>query len=157
MASKDPREPFTRIDVAEAKELIAAGDVAVVDVRTPGEYQMAHIPGASLVPVNSIMTNQGQLPADKPIIFACNRGVHSALAAEMAAAMWASNALYNMEGVLNPWLEAGEPVDAVQDSRSDLRFGGLVEDHERVRARGRCQLANFVSHPLASQRQLIRW
>lgn len=91
--------------------MIAAGDVAVIDVRTPGEYQMAHIPGSALVPVNSIMTNQGQLPTDRPIIFACNRGVQSALAAEMAAALGASNDLYNLEGGLNAWLEAGEAVE----------------------------------------------
>lgn len=111
MAVKDPREPFTRVDVAEAKEMIASGKVVVIDVRTPGEYQTAHIPGASLVPVNAIMANQGQLPADTPILFACNRGVQSALAAEMTAALGFTNELYNLEGGLNAWLDAGEPVE----------------------------------------------
>ena len=59
--------------------------------------------------------------------------------------------------VVEQWLEAGEPVDAVQDSRGDLRFGGLVERHAPVRVRGRCQLAKFVGHQLASQRTFIGW
>ena len=35
MATKDPREPFTRIDVKEAQEMIGDNDVAIVDVREP--------------------------------------------------------------------------------------------------------------------------
>ena len=38
MAVKNPGEPFTRIDVNEAKEKIDSGAVQLIDVRTPGEY-----------------------------------------------------------------------------------------------------------------------
>ena len=37
MATKDPHEPFTRIAVDEAKDMMARGDVQVIDVREPEE------------------------------------------------------------------------------------------------------------------------
>ena len=39
MATKDPREPFTRITAQEAKEKVDSGAVQIIDVRTPGEYE----------------------------------------------------------------------------------------------------------------------
>ena len=52
MPRKDEREPFYRIDVAEAKDMLSQDDVVVIDVREPHEYQTGHVPSASLIPVN---------------------------------------------------------------------------------------------------------
>ena len=50
MAVKNPGEPFTRIDVNEAKEKIDSGAVQLIDVRTPGEFNGGHAPGAINIP-----------------------------------------------------------------------------------------------------------
>jgi rhodanese-related sulfurtransferase len=111
MATKDPREPFTRIDVREAKELLDSGKAALIDVREQHEYDEAHVEGSTLIPVNSIFNRAGELPADKELVFICRTGSRSALAAEMAAAVGATNPLYNLEGGIVAWVEAGEPVE----------------------------------------------
>ncbi len=111
MARKDPREPFTRIDVGEAKEMIRRGSVTVVDVREPHEYETGHVPGAKLIPVASVMERKDELPTEGEIIFICAHGQRSALAAEMAAAIGVTLPLYNLEGGTIAWIEAGEPVD----------------------------------------------
>ena len=110
MATKDPREPFTRIDVNEADEMMKRDDVAVIDVRNPDEYAGGHVPNAKLIPVNSVYARREELPKDKEIIFVCAVGQRSALAAEMAAAAGLTR-LYNLEGGTDAWIKAGMPAE----------------------------------------------
>lgn len=112
METRDPREPFARIDVSRAKQILRRGGAVLIDVREPHEYEEAHIPGVSLIPVDSLLRRAGELPPDKDVIFICRSGRRSALAAEIAAASGFENALYNLEGGMLAWLEAGEPVEA---------------------------------------------
>ena len=110
MATKDPREPFTRIDVKEAQEMIGDNDVAIVDVREPNEYRRGHVPGARLIPVATVLSRREELNHDKDLIFVCAVGQRSALACEMAAAAGLTR-LYNLEGGTDAWVKAGLPVD----------------------------------------------
>ena len=109
MATKDAREPFSRIDVNEAKEMLGDG-AAIVDVREPHEYEAGHVPGATLIPVNSVYARREELPKDKDVIFVCAIGQRSALACEMAAAAGLTR-LFNLEGGTDGWAAAGEAVD----------------------------------------------
>ena len=112
MPTKNEREPFHRITVAEAKELVANDEYAVIDVRNPDEYAGGHVPGATLIPVNSVFQRREELPKDKKIIFVCAVGQRSALAAEMAAAAGLpADRLFNLEGGTDAWRKAGEPVE----------------------------------------------
>ncbi|HJX61752.1 MAG TPA: rhodanese-like domain-containing protein, partial [Dehalococcoidia bacterium] len=69
MATKDPHEPFTRITVHEANEMMARGDVQVIDVREPDEYRRGHVPGARLIPVATVLSRREELNHDKDLIF----------------------------------------------------------------------------------------
>ena len=109
MATKDPREPFTRINVQEADEMMKDG-AAVIDVREPHEYTAGHVPGASLIPVNSVFARREELPNDKDLIFVCAVGQRSALAAEMAAAAGLTR-LFNLEGGTDAGIKAGMPAE----------------------------------------------
>ena len=112
MPTKDEREPFYRVDVAEAKEMLKDPSVAVIDVRDPHEYQAGHVPEATLIPVNSVFARREELPKDGKILFVCKMGSRSALAAEMAAAAGLpAERLYNLEGGTDAWVKAGEPVE----------------------------------------------
>jgi rhodanese-related sulfurtransferase len=112
MPRKDEREPFHRIDVAEAKEMLQEPDVALIDVREPHEFNAGHIPHATLIPVNSVFARREELPKDKKIIFVCEVGQRSALASEMAAAAGLpADHLFNLDGGTNAWVKAGEPVE----------------------------------------------
>ena len=112
MPTKDEREPFYRVDVAEAKEMVKDPSVAVIDVRDPHEYQAGHVPDATLIPVNSVFARREELPKDGKILFVCKMGSRSALAAGMAAAAGLpAERLYNLEGGTDAWVKAGEPVE----------------------------------------------
>jgi len=109
MATKDPREPFSRIDVREADDMMKNG-AAVIDVREPHEYNAGHVPGAKLIPVNTVYARREELPRGKELIFVCAVGQRSALAAEMAAAAGLTR-LYNLEGGTDAWIKAGMPAE----------------------------------------------
>lgn len=110
MAFKDPREPFTRISVVEAKEKIDAGDVQVIDTRQPGEYAGGHVPDALNIPHMAIVSQKDKLEGDKEIVMICETGVRSALACEFAAALGFKD-LYNVEGGTSAWKKAGFPIE----------------------------------------------
>jgi rhodanese-related sulfurtransferase len=110
MATKDPREPFTRITVAEAKQKIDGDDVQVIDVRTLGEFAGGHVPNALNIPHMSVVARQAELEKDKELVFICEMGTRSALACEFAAALGFRN-LYNVEGGTSAWIKAGYEVE----------------------------------------------
>lgn len=112
MPTKDEREPFHRINVAEAKDMVATGEYEVIDVRNPDEFHSGHLPGATLIPVNNVFARREELPKEKKIIFVCAVGQRSALAAEMAAASGLQpDQLYSLDGGTDAWRKAGEPVE----------------------------------------------
>ncbi len=110
MPTKDPREPFARINVDEGREMMSRNSVAVIDVREPNEYNAGHVPNAKLIPVSTVFARRNEIPGDKDIIFVCQVGQRSALACEMAAAAGFTR-LFNLEGGTEAWMKAGNPVE----------------------------------------------
>jgi rhodanese-related sulfurtransferase len=114
VATKDPREPFTRISVAEAKEKLDRGEAVMVDVREPDEYVEVHAKDVRLIPVNTVMSEIKQirdLAGGKEVLFICKSGQRSALAAEFATASGLDELpLYNVEGGTTAWVAAGYPT-----------------------------------------------
>lgn len=106
MAIKNELEPFTRVDVTEAKAMIEAGGTQVIDSREPGEHADGHVPGSLNIPHMATLTRGGELASDGPILFVCKSGHRSALAAEFAATLGRAD-LYNVEGGHDAWAEAG--------------------------------------------------
>ncbi len=109
-ADEQYAEPFQRIQVDEAKALIENGQVAVIDVREPWEYANGHIPNAKLVPLAKIISAPAENITGDDVIFVCEVGQRSAVAAEMAASLGKEN-LYNLEGGTSAWRERGYPVE----------------------------------------------
>jgi rhodanese-related sulfurtransferase len=107
-----PQEPYKRIGIDQARELIDAGKVRVVDVREPNEWVEGHIPQAIHVPLGNLVNNpEGNLPEDREQahLFVCAAGMRSAIACEVAA-MMGFKEVYNLEGGTGEWIKAGNPV-----------------------------------------------
>jgi rhodanese-related sulfurtransferase len=103
-------EPFKRIDAQQAKDLIDGGKVSVIDVREDWEYASGHIPNARHVPLGRIINAAQQHVEGDNLVFVCEVGQRSAVAAEFAAALGREN-LYNLEGGTTAWRNAGYPVE----------------------------------------------
>ncbi|MBM4436720.1 MAG: rhodanese-like domain-containing protein [Actinobacteria bacterium] len=98
------------VDVHKAKELIEAGAVRVVDVRT--QFRFPAMPGAEYIALEDILARPREvLPKGKPILFICNVGQTSGVATQMALALGTTK-VYNMEGGMEAWAKAGYATEA---------------------------------------------
>jgi adenylyltransferase/sulfurtransferase len=103
-------EPFRRIQPDEARAMIDSGQVTVVDVREPWEYEKDHIAGAKLIPLARIISGPGNHITEDHVVFVCEVGQRSGVAAEVAASLGFEN-LYNLEGGMTAWRQRGYPVE----------------------------------------------
>lgn len=78
LADQDAVQP---VPLDEALRQARAGLVTLIDVRPPGEYAMAHLPGAINVPLSELARRLGGLPADREIMAYC-RGPYCVLSFE---------------------------------------------------------------------------
>lgn len=117
MPRREPGEPYYRVSVEEAKEMLERdADAVMVDVRSPDEWRSGHVKGAIHIPVDEVLNRIDELPRDKKLLFICAAGVRSGLAAEMAAAMGLPpEDLYNVEDGTPAWIEKKFPTSYGDD------------------------------------------
>lgn len=97
------------ITVKQAAELIAKGDIEVVDVREHAEWTTGHIAGARLLPLTELQANpKAKLPSDG-VLFVCAAGVRSQTAARIAR-QYGLTRVYTMMGGTRGWGNAGLPL-----------------------------------------------
>jgi rhodanese-related sulfurtransferase len=102
---------YRRITPEKAKERIDSGDsVIILDVRTPGEFKEEHIPGALLIPNETIVDKPpGELPdLNAEILIYCRTGNRSRQAAEKLIKIGYTK-VYDFGGITN-W-----PYETVKD------------------------------------------
>ena len=106
-----PAEPFGRLTPQEAHQRVARGELKMVDVRENWEYARDHIPNATLTPLKLIIARPQEVITSDNIVFVCEVGQRSAVAAEMAAALGMQH-VYNLEGGMQAWRTAGLPTES---------------------------------------------
>ena len=92
----------------------AAGGV-VLDVRNPDEYEMAHVPGAVLIPLGDLARRQEEIPEADPLYVICAVGGRSLTAAGALAR--AGYKAVSVAGGTNAWIERGWVTVAGGDPR----------------------------------------
>lgn len=77
-------QAYHKISAKQAKSMIDAGDATIVDVRTEQEYAEAHIPGALLVPNDTLASEPPALLPDRQAVLLvyCRTGVRSKQASD---------------------------------------------------------------------------
>ena len=107
--------PWLQIDQETAKKMMEADDGhVVVDVRRQDEYDSGHIPGAILIPNESIGTERPQELPDlyQIILIYCRSGNRSKQAAQKLADLGYVN-VYEFGGIID-W--TGEVVTSEQEA-----------------------------------------
>lgn len=72
-------------------------ETLLIDVRTSGEFQFAHIDGAINIPVDDIRSRLSEIPKDKKIVVYCAVGLRGYLASRILLQNGYSN-VYNLSG-----------------------------------------------------------
>jgi sulfur-carrier protein adenylyltransferase/sulfurtransferase len=78
------------------------GDYVLLDVRQPGEYAQAHLPGARLIPLPQLADSLEDLDAAKPIIVYCAVGGRSRMATRLLATLGFRN-VSHLQGGIQAW------------------------------------------------------
>ena len=112
--------PAATLYPAELLELMESGkDIRVIDVRTPGEFDTVHIPGAYNVPLDLLREHRDEFCAhlDEDVVLVCRSGRRAVQAEEDLRAAGLIN-VHLLDGGMLGWEGQGLPVIAV-------RVGGI--------------------------------
>ncbi len=107
---REERELLEPVAVRALLRRIRRGEVTVLDVRPPEEYQAGHIPGAVSIPLKDLKSHLSGLPRDQEIVAYC-RGPYCVLAKEAVHLLRAKG--FNarrMECGIPDWRALGLPV-----------------------------------------------
>jgi rhodanese-related sulfurtransferase len=101
-----------RFDTAALSDWRTGGtDHRIIDVRTPAEFESAHIPGSYNVPLDQLGEHRDELARhlDEPVVLVCRSGTRAGQAEQRLAAAGMSN-VHVLEGGMLAWESAGQPV-----------------------------------------------
>jgi rhodanese-related sulfurtransferase len=94
---------------SRVKELLEAGEIELLDVRTDHEWDSGHIPGARHVELNELTGEADRLGKQQKIVVYCRTGNRSGMASE-ALRSGGFDAVA-MDGGITAWKEADLPLD----------------------------------------------
>jgi rhodanese-related sulfurtransferase len=94
----------------ETKELLARdGNVLLVDVREPWEYDTAHIEGSVLIPLREIPGNLQRIENAEEVVVFCHHGMRSLDAAAWLRSQGVAGAR-SMAGGIDRWSSEIDPA-----------------------------------------------
>jgi adenylyltransferase/sulfurtransferase len=108
-ASNTEEEMIRDITPRDLADRIARGDdIQLVDVREQWEWNIARIPGATLIPLGSISDAMGMLDKNRETVLYCKSGVRSLHAADELASLGFTR-LANLSGGILRWSDEVDP------------------------------------------------
>ena len=109
----------SNISASQALEWLISGDAILIDVREADEFSVEHIAYAASMPLSSIgeLLSDLELPKSRKVIFQCLRGSRGQQACAIVGGdMLAGHDIYNIEGGIMAWQEAGLPIVSAASS-----------------------------------------
>ncbi|MFZ4777321.1 MAG: rhodanese-like domain-containing protein [Terrimicrobiaceae bacterium] len=125
------------ISINELKNLRSAGQsLTLIDVRTPAEFEAVHVPGARLMPLDTldcagVLAGREKAGDASPVHILCHSGVRAKQAAGKFAAVGFEDCVV-IEGGTQAWADAGFPVERGEravlplDRQMQLTIGLIV-------------------------------
>jgi rhodanese-related sulfurtransferase len=102
-------EVGVNVSVQQAADLRESGAL-MLDVRTVEEWNEAHIPDASLIPLDQLEARVNEVPTGVPVVIYCRSGNRSQTALWILRNAGYTN-VHNMLGGINAWFDAGLPTE----------------------------------------------
>lgn len=107
-----PESAPAAVDVATLRaELGAAPAPRLVDVRSPEEYALGHLPGAVSMPLDRLADGAGSLAQAESVVVYCSGGVRAMQAARRLGDLGFRRVRRLADGI-EGWTEAGGPLDS---------------------------------------------
>jgi rhodanese-related sulfurtransferase len=112
MTPPDVTKPAS-VDAATLRDLLTTGrGPRILDVRTPGEFETAHIPGAYNVPLDLLREHRTELRAhlDDQVVLVCRSGARATQAGQTLAEVGLPNVKV-LDGGMLAWQHTDAPVN----------------------------------------------
>lgn len=98
------------ITASELKRLLDEdGNVQIVDVREPHEYEIARIPNTKLIPLGQVVDRISEIDPSRETVVHCKGGVRSAKAIEALKRAGFPGKLINLRGGITAWSDEVDP------------------------------------------------
>lgn len=98
------------VDSNTLKRWLDSGEAVLVDVREPAEHAAESISGAKLLPLSAVSRSALPDARGKKLVIHCRKGGRGGAACEKLLAEDPALEIYNLEGGIGAWAEAGFPV-----------------------------------------------
>lgn len=96
------------ISPEELKQRLERNEVQLIDVREPFEWEICHIEGAKLIPLDQLPSKIHELDPAKPIVIYCHSGYRSAQAVKLLRELGLRRT-YNLAGGIDAYAERVDP------------------------------------------------
>jgi len=106
--SRKPEDTMPEITPLELAERLRAGDIDLIDVREPHEWDIAHIPGARLIPLGNLPAAVPSLDRTRDIVVQCRSGARSGRAVRLLQAAGFTR-VRNLAGGILRWSDDVDP------------------------------------------------
>src|SRR5205807_8994976 len=93
----------------QVADLLARGEIELIDVRAPDEHDAGRIAGDRLIEFGRLSEEAASIDRERTVVFYCRSGSRSAMATQ--AFRQAGYDAHNMTGGLLDWDEAGLPIE----------------------------------------------
>jgi rhodanese-related sulfurtransferase len=98
----------------QVADLVAEGQLELVDIRETYEYEAGHVAGARHVEMDQLPAAASSFDAQRPPVFYCRSGARSATAVELFRA--AGIEAFHLGGGLLAWADSGRPLEPTTGS-----------------------------------------
>lgn len=87
-------------------------DALILDVRTPAEYSVSHVPGAMNIPHDELAARLSELDSelDRPIVVYCKSGRRAGMATSVLISAGYTG-IHHLLGDMDGWLANGRPTE----------------------------------------------
>src|SRR5690349_385211 len=100
----------SRLDLRQTADALAAGQGALLDVRSRAEWAAGHLPGAVNLPLGELEQRLDEVPRGRPLIVQCQTGARAAIAVSLLKARGLEEVVLYTGGFAE-WSAAGQPVE----------------------------------------------
>ncbi|HEX8144467.1 MAG TPA: molybdopterin-synthase adenylyltransferase MoeB [Pyrinomonadaceae bacterium] len=103
-------QKMEEITATELKQRLDSGDdIQIIDVREPNEYDIARIPGTTLIPLGQVTNRMSEIDQSRETVVHCKMGGRSAKAIEALKRAGFAGRLVNLKGGITAWSNEVDP------------------------------------------------
>lgn len=122
------KERIAEVMPPDAKKRLDAGEVALIDTRDPGRYELGRIPGAVNVPAGEngvdahapeFARRVSEAAGEKPALLYCNSGNRSARATDALLNEHGEKGVTSLVGGIKLWADLGFQVEGTLAADED--------------------------------------